>query len=498
MQSRIKYSWHKFEEGFDKTGYARQFPSIDEIVKKLQDWERQYPNAFRFEIVGKSQLGRNIFICEISDFDVPNEDKQNVLITACEHGGERNPTTTVLKLMEMLLENNERADRIRKAVRTVIFPCANPDGYEQFSPYAANSECVYAGYDFKGNSKTLEGEYIVRTIKELVPELMISVHGTWRDDEKCVMQEDTGVAMASIFSRSYHKYLIDEMNKEGKKFGFAYATGEDDDERLIANNIPEGCEHKFYSTGPWVNTPGVAYSLGHSLAFTIEVVNDFSGAVRLFRALELGTEKWTGALYTGYPVNVIAPLGLCRIVSSGQTAQQRRLARAELWNNKIRNFGYGTILYPLKGANLFYWTMLSEFCSFTSSKPERELLLADLFEFADKHCAQSDIKKLKDIFAEQSDYPVSVYSPATGGYGQSKNSTIESIELENSFGLQIRLPMNVNIDNAKLYYNGLDVMNNKDIISHIWNEDNWTYFQIDLNNKIIRDRIGIFAIEYTT
>ncbi len=419
-----------------------------------------------------------------------------MLITACEHGGERNPTTTSLELIKMLLEDNARAGRIREQVRTVIFPCANPDGYSILSPFAANSECVYAGYDFTGRSNTVEGEYIVRTIKELIPELMISVHGVWRDNEKCVMQEDTGIAMASIFSRSYHRYLIDEMNKEGEKFGFAYARGEDDDERLIANNVPEGCEHKFYSTGPWVNTPGVAYSLAHSLAFTIEVADDFSGAIRLFRALELGTERWGGAFYTGYPVNVIGPLGLCRIVSCGRNARERRYSRAELWNDKIRNFCYGTIQYPLKGASLFYWTNLSDFSKFTTSHPEKKLLADDLFNCLDKKCSNRNIDVLRKIFANQLNYPISAYSPITGGYGQVKDSKISAVKLDNSFGLQIRLPFKVK--DVKLYYNGISVDKYAGINdSHIWFADNWSYFQIELDGEICGDNIGVFAIEYS-
>ncbi len=494
MNSRIKYSWNRFEDGFDKTGYAREFPSIAEIAEIFGRWEKQFSDRFRYVVAGKSQLGQDVFRCEISDFGIADDDKQNVLITACEHGGERNPTTTAIKLMEMLLEDNERVAKIRRKVRTVIFPCANPDGYTHFSPFAANSECVYAGYDFVGRSNTLEGEYIVGAIKELIPELMISVHGTWRDYEKSVVQEDTGVAMASIFSRSYHKYLIEQMNKEGEKFGFAYAGGEDDDERLIANNVPAGCEHKFYSTGPWVNTPGVAYSLAHSLAFTIEVANDFSGAVRLIRALELGTERWQGALYEGYPVNVIAPLGLSRIVSAGRSAQNRRYSRAELWNDKIRNFCYGTIQYPLKGANLFYWTTLPEFSAFTTSHPEKRLLVDSLFDFLSRNCAQVNIRKLRKLFNEQLDYPVSAYSPVTGGYGKPKDSSVDRVELDNAFGLQIRLPFKVN--DAKFYYNGIPVSEFDGVESHCWSGGNWSYFQIDLPGEFVQNGIGVFAIEY--
>ncbi len=495
MNSRIKYSWDGFEEGYDRTGYAREFPSIEEIRKKFLEWEKRFSDRFRFEVVGKSQMGRDIFRCEVSDFSVSDDNKQNVLITASEHGGERNPTTTVIKLMEMLMSDDERSCRIREKVRVVIFPCANPDGYECFSPFSANGECVYAGYDFEGNSKTKEGEYIVRTIKELIPELMISVHGTWRDYDRCVMQEDSGVAMASIFSRSYHRYLIEQMNKEGEKYGFAYANGEDDDERLIANNIPEGCEHKFYSVGPWVNSPGVAYSLCHSLAFTMEVANDFSGAVRLYRALELGVERWRGQFYEGYPVNVIGPLGLCRIVSAGRTVRERRYSRAELWNDKIRNFCYGTIQYPLRGASLFYWTILSEFSVFTTTHPEKRLLVDGLFNFLEENCSGADVGRLREIFAEQLDYPVSAYSPITGGYGKTKDSMIKSVELTNSFGLQIRLPFKVN--DVRLYYDGILVERYDEIDSHIWSADNWSYFQIDIPGKFLQNGMGVFAIEYS-
>jgi hypothetical protein len=79
--------------------------SFAEYETTLKHWAAKHAGVFQFEKRGESHDGQPVFLAKITDNSLPDEDKQVVLVSALHGGPERSGTTTILHMIERLLDD---------------------------------------------------------------------------------------------------------------------------------------------------------------------------------------------------------------------------------------------------------------------------------------------------------------------------------------------------------------------------------------------------------
>lgn len=100
-----------------------------EIAAFLRAQANEYPDIARFEVLGKSQQGREIALITISKNWSP--DTPAIYFNGTHHGNERASTEAVLAFIDKLTSNHDqpKIDHLLKRYRIILQPLVNPDGH---------------------------------------------------------------------------------------------------------------------------------------------------------------------------------------------------------------------------------------------------------------------------------------------------------------------------------------------------------------------------------
>ena len=104
----------------------------NQIVSKMIELEKKYPDKVKLEYLGKTFEGRDIIVMRISK-DINEEEgrKKSVLITGLHHAREWATGEAALNIAEKLLEaNDNELNKYLNDLDIYILPVVNPDGYE--------------------------------------------------------------------------------------------------------------------------------------------------------------------------------------------------------------------------------------------------------------------------------------------------------------------------------------------------------------------------------
>lgn len=100
----------------------------------LIDLHDNYPNITRLYSIGKSVLGRELYVMEITNNPgTHDKNKPEVKYIGNMHGNEVVGREILLLLLKYLCENyikDTRATKIVNSIRLHVMPSMNPDGYE--------------------------------------------------------------------------------------------------------------------------------------------------------------------------------------------------------------------------------------------------------------------------------------------------------------------------------------------------------------------------------
>jgi len=108
------------------------YPTVDQINKTLQTFEKDYPDLCQLYDIGKSYEGRSLYFIKISDHVSYEEDEPEVKYISSMHGDEPVGAILCLNLIRYLLQNYNKIDSVSKFVDNLeiwIMPLMNPDGY---------------------------------------------------------------------------------------------------------------------------------------------------------------------------------------------------------------------------------------------------------------------------------------------------------------------------------------------------------------------------------
>ncbi len=115
--------------------YNRYY-NLKEIERALNLFKSKYPKFVKVEIIGKSYKGNPIWAVTINNPETGREeDKPAMYVDANIHGNEIQGTEVTLYLIDYLLSNYGKLEKITKLLNRVVFyvvPVVNPDGREYF------------------------------------------------------------------------------------------------------------------------------------------------------------------------------------------------------------------------------------------------------------------------------------------------------------------------------------------------------------------------------
>lgn len=127
---------------------ARDYPSFNQIEKKLKLFANQNPKISRLFSIGKSVEGRNLWVLKISDNVNIDEVEPEFKYISSMHGDEITGRELCMKLIEDLLNGygkNKEFTELINQTEIYIMPSMNPDGSALTQRGNAN------GYDLNRN-----------------------------------------------------------------------------------------------------------------------------------------------------------------------------------------------------------------------------------------------------------------------------------------------------------------------------------------------------------
>ena len=117
------------------TDLAADYPSAEDVIKKLQSIQKQYPKLITLIEIGKSVEGRQLMFAKITAPESTGRlkvaSRPEFKYVANMHGDEIVGRELMVKLIEDLTKNYGKDNRITKlldSVQIYIMPSLNPDG----------------------------------------------------------------------------------------------------------------------------------------------------------------------------------------------------------------------------------------------------------------------------------------------------------------------------------------------------------------------------------
>jgi hypothetical protein len=342
--------------------------SFEEYEGTLKYWARQHPNLFTLEKRGASHEGQPVYLVKITDSSVPDDDKQVALVSALHGGPERSGTTTILHLIERLLDDSDFAQETRRKQIVLLVPIANP--YAFFTTDRFTNKEKIDLYDPQISywdlpklklavpQRTPELAAFLGIVDEYQPEVHLDLHGTglqaFPEDKLGDRTMLKGQTMFEISACSYSNCgvrpwdprVTEAMVKAGVEAGFGSDRAEADAQRCFYNP-----DHDLFRSRLW-NAPRpdrfrtlfYGYMKYHTMISTTEIGWEQSGVARVSGILALGNTQWRDEMFRGYPVTRVRARAGRFVTAYGETASERRQSRVELWNRQP-SFADG-MMYP--------------------------------------------------------------------------------------------------------------------------------------------------------
>jgi hypothetical protein len=304
------------------------YPPYTELQELLESMVLQRNDIAWAETIGVSPEGRQIRAINVTNREIPIEQKEIALVICGRHGDELGTRVVGPFLLEWLFSSE--VDELLKLQHIILVPIANPDG------------CAKEEFGLpKDRLSEMEEQTILKIARDAIPDLVIDVHSVGKKkygyhwgglqavviDRKAVSGEDQFIVqkMASQIIQTAcdqgHHYLLHDVEfyqNLGQRVKVIPYAGYND-------HICKACYNDF-----------------HSLTFGVEV-NHFicspddtgqSGKSIISALLLLGNRSYSWEYYPGFPNRLLSGDFLASIRAKGASAGERRRSRYEIWQNK--------------------------------------------------------------------------------------------------------------------------------------------------------------------
>lgn len=282
-----------------------------------------YKKYVRCRDIGKTEEGRELFLIQVTDFDVPAGQKQSLLLTARHHPSmESAPSHGLEALVDCLCDGSERSRRILKSTIISIVPMVNADGVVSGEPHY-NGRGTDVWLDYSERTST-EAAAVYRVMTELQPDFFADFHG-------------------------WLIHYAGEWPYDGAYLNIQSAEEHDSDHYvkirdIMKSNVSGFASYALYEhMGP--QTPiTTVYRDFHTLGCCLEINPSMSSLVQIGeRAIAYVTGMvdvmlmtWEGYPGPGVPNRELLGLDGVHLFAWGDDFGETRRSRVQLWQNRDR------------------------------------------------------------------------------------------------------------------------------------------------------------------
>jgi hypothetical protein len=301
--------------------YPYDYSTLLDWLNKLLKLEKDLRRLFKVEEIGKTEEGRTIYLIQLTNPEVKEENKQVLLITARMHPSlESSGSFGVEGIVEFLLSRNTKASEILRDYIINIIPMCCIDGIVHGDPhYDGNGIDLWHDFiDLKAKSS----QAIFKVMQTLNPDFYIDFHG-WVSHDSGEWPYDGAYfnvkGVDKIMSTHYEK-MIDIL--KSKVYGFAsYALFQ-----FLGNDCPNSVIYDCF------HTPSCVIEINPGLS-SIEQVKE--RAVDTFITIcDILKLRWEGYPNSGTPNREIKSIGRVTLFAWGRNYKAIRNSRKTLWQKR--------------------------------------------------------------------------------------------------------------------------------------------------------------------
>ena len=306
----------------------------------------------KLDIPGKSLENDPVYALTVTDFNVPEDEKFNILIAGLHVGGERSALLAAMDTIEFLLKKSSQ--KYLKKFAVTLMPSVNPygcfrtgiDQYHKntsgFDPYVGQwgKSFNYPDLSLTDPEHEVELAAFLRTVDKIKPEILLDWHGAngrfGTDGE--IMRETLGASLSNHFIMPWGTRLLAAMRKEVCKGGSAVFDLEEYMERIPAPQEYRAMYPNQVRPSNAVFYPDLyAYIKYHTMPIVMEIGQPETGW-RALKGLMDYAMKMPPEFRGSLPVDHIGTdFGNLVVASYGANPGMRRRSRAEL-QSKVNSF----------------------------------------------------------------------------------------------------------------------------------------------------------------
>lgn len=327
---------------------------LQEICVWLDEFVAQNGVIAQKQIIGSSPEKRDIPAIFVTNWDIPETEKEIAIVTSARHGQELGARLMGPAILEYLA--SEEAGPIRDAQVVIVLPLVNPDGF------------VLNEFHSSMTSLTKTERLVLGSLFHAhPPDMLIDYHSLGKlagskydrgDMEVIIPANTTRWAM----DEQIHKLVAEKMREAAEKKGWPYEIHSLEDLATyyfggtdIGNmpwtslrekvfllhmqdfqddyDIPEESAYTNYTCGP-------AYLKWHTLVFGMETNHwaisspqdiAASGTIPCVALLRMGCTQFPWEKDAGYPVNLLHGDFRISLRPVGKNASERRASRIKIW-----------------------------------------------------------------------------------------------------------------------------------------------------------------------
>jgi hypothetical protein len=299
--------------------------ALGEIEKYLDKLSKDNPSMAELYSLGNSSGGKDIKAVYITDKDVPLDVKEIAVIMGLRHGDELGVVPAVTSLLDWLVSEEGAETRHRQMV--IVIPVVNPDGFVK-QEFGVPRDRISDD----------ESKIILPLILKHRADLLLDIHSLERGDLEAVI---TGHTLHLGEDDLIHGMAAYRMMAGAGMAGYPYALHMLGIQSLAPwLSTPRPSQYKSSAYNNWVCAP--AYEKLHSIVIGMEV-NDFSlsedecgksGLAAIIPLLEMGNTRSLWEYASGYPNRIIRGNMLVSLRAAGQSAEELRKSRVEIWQKR--------------------------------------------------------------------------------------------------------------------------------------------------------------------
>ena len=304
-------------------------PTPREVEAHVRKLQQRHPRLVAAAAVGQSGQGRPIQAVTVTSADVPDDDKQHVLLVAGQHGNEESGRLVALAALDWLVSRT--ASETRRKQKVVVLPCVKPDAAEVDAHPPRGGDDPSLDHPL-GGARTPEGKAVEAVAERLMPELVVDMHA--RGFTGCSYDMVLWPPMKDYTEDdNVHHAIAAEMALAGERAGIPQVVH------------PLSWPGWGGSDPSYPGTTRYAYREFKSLSFLTETCEDNSvaypaadrarsGLAKIRALLAHGNRRHPKLYYSGYSCQMVVGMFLTGIVAVGTSAAERRASRVAAWRNR--------------------------------------------------------------------------------------------------------------------------------------------------------------------